>query len=91
MKLKRIMKAQSSKKKEKERNNNNKEKRRGSRPGQKKDPGQARGYAARRRFPNRPEDMQQDVCSYFQQKPLKIPAKPGIIFVTHGPSPWDPE
>ena len=35
--------------------------------------------------------MQQDVCSYFQQKPLKNPAKPDIIFVTHGPSPWDPE
>ena len=35
--------------------------------------------------------MQQDVCSDFQQKPLKNPTKPGIIFVTHGPNPWDPE
>ena len=49
------MKAQNPKKKEKERNNNNnnKEKRRGSQSGQrtyskKKDPGRARGYAARR-------------------------------------------
>ena len=91
MKLRRIMKTQSSKKKEKERNNNNKEKRRGSQSGQRKDPSQARGYAARRRIPVRPKDMQQDVCSDFQQKPLKNPAKPGIIFVTHGPNPWDPE
>ena len=35
--------------------------------------------------------MQQDVCSYFQQKPLKNPTKLGIVFVTHGPSPWNPE
>ena len=42
------MKAQNPKKKEKEmNNNNNKEKRRGSRSGQRKDPG-------------RPEDMQQE-------------------------------
>ena len=32
----------------------------------------------------------QGVCSDFQQKPLKNPTKPGIIFITHGPSPWDP-
>jgi len=89
------MKVQNPKKKEKERNNhnnnnnNNKEKRRGSRSGQRKDLGWARGYAARRRIPVRPEDMQQDVCSYFQQKPLKNPTKPGIIFVTHGLNPWD--
>ena len=63
----------------------------GSRPGQRKDLGWVRGYAARRRILIRPEDMQQDVCSYFQQKPLKNPAKPGIIFVTHGPNPWNPE
>ena len=25
------------------------------------------------------------------KKPLKNPAKSSIIFVTHGPSPWDPE
>ena len=67
------MKAKSPKKKEKERNNNNnKEKRKGSRSGQRKNPGRAKGYATRRRIPVRPEDMQQDVCSYFQQKPLKI-------------------
>ena len=57
MKLRWTMKAKSPKKKEKERNNNNnnnnKEKRRGSQSGQrtyskKKDPGRARGYAARR-------------------------------------------
>ena len=35
--------------------------------------------------------MQKDVCSYFQKKPLKNPVKPGIIFVTHGPRPRDPE
>ena len=73
MKLRRIIKAQNSKKKEKERNNNNnKEKRKGSQPGQRKDPDQARRYAARRRISVGPEDMQQDVCSYFQQKPIKI-------------------
>ena len=75
MKLRRTMKAQSPKRKEKERNNNNnnnnKEKRRGSRSGLRKDPDWARGYAARRRIPISPKDMQQDVCSYFQQKPLK--------------------
>ena len=92
MKLKRTVKAQSPKK---ERNNNNtnsnKEKRRGSRSGQRMNPGRAKGYAARRRIPVRPEDMQQDICSYFQQKLLKNLAKPGIIFVTHSPSSWDPE
>ena len=67
MKLRRTMKAQNPKKKEKERNNNNnnnnnKEIRRGSPPGQRKDPSRARGYVARRRIPVRPEDMQQDVC-----------------------------
>ena len=73
MKLRRIMKAQNPKKKEKERNNNNnKEKRRGSWLGQRKDLGRAKGYAARKRIPIRPKHMQQDVCSYFQQKPLKI-------------------
>jgi len=54
------MKAQSPKKEEKERNNNNnnnKEKRRGSRSGQRKDPGRARVYAAR--ISIRLEDMQQ--------------------------------
>ena len=41
MKLRRTMKDQNPKKKEKERNNNNnKEKRRGSRLGQRKDPGE---------------------------------------------------
>ena len=29
----------------------------------------------------------QNIC----KKPLKIQQKPGIIFVTHGPSPWNPE
>ena len=65
MKLRRTMKAQNPKKKEKERNNNNnnnKEISRGSPPGQRKDPSRARIYAARRRIPVRPEDMQQDVC-----------------------------
>ena len=33
----------------------------------------------------------QGVCLDFQQNPLKNPAKRGIIFVTHGPSPWDPK
>ena len=100
MKLRRTMKAQNPKKKEKERiNNNNKEKRKGSRPGQRKDPGQARG-----RIPIRPKDMQQEegsqsdqgICSKMyvhisNKKPLKNPTKLGIIIVTHGPSPWDPE
>ena len=92
MKLRRTMKAQSPKKKEKERtNNNNKEKKKrisvrpeeGSRSGQrkcskKKDFGQIRGYAARCMF-------------IFPTKAIKKSAKPSIIFVTHGPSPWDPE
>ena len=43
------------------------------------DPDQARGHAARisvrledMQQGSQPEDMQQDICSYFQQKPLKI-------------------
>ena len=51
MKLRRTIKAQNSKKKEKEKNNNNnKEKRRGSRLGQRKDLGRAKGYATRCMF-----------------------------------------
>ena len=86
MKLRRTMKAQSPKKKEKKKGIVMIKKKK-----KKKDPGQARGYVARRRIPVRPEDMQQDICSYFQQKLLKNLAKPGIIFVTHSPSSWDPE
>ena len=33
----------------------------------------------------------QDVCSDYQQKAIKNPAKLGIIFITYGPSPWDPK
>ena len=43
------------------------------------DPDQARGHAARisvrlddMQQGSQPKDMQQDICSYFQQKPLKI-------------------
>ena len=74
MKLRRTMKAQSTKKKEKERNNNNnKEKRRGSQSGKRKDLDQAQGHVAR--ILVKLEDMQQEestsrpyVCSDFQQK-----------------------
>ena len=89
MKLRRTMKAQNPKKKKKEiNNNNNKEKRRGSQSSQRtcsKDLGQARGYAVRR-------INIKALCMFRPtQRPLKIQQNPGIIFVTHSPSPWDPE
>ena len=73
MKLRRTMKAQSSKKKEKERNNKEKKKRISVKGHAARITGKTRGHAAR--ISIRPEDMQQEestsrpyVCSDFQQK-----------------------
>ena len=100
MKLRRTTKAQNPKKKKKERNNNNNNNNNNNKEkeeqnlGQRtcnKDLGQSRGHAAR--ISVKPEDMQQEestsrpyVCLDVGKKPLKIQQKPGIIFVTHGPS-----
>ena len=81
MKLRRAMKAQSPKKKEKERNN--KEKRRES---QSEDMQQG----SSQRICNKKNQHQSPM--YVQISRKKNPAnKIGIIFVTHGPSSWDPE
>ena len=44
-------------------------------------------FEALKRGPWLTHGKNQDIC----KKPLKIQQKPGIIFVTHGPSPWDPK
>ena len=100
MKLRRTMKAQSSKKKKKKEIVIIIKRRRGLRLGQ------ARGHAARISVrPEEMQQGSQSgqrICSKKNQhqgpmyvqthtKAIKNLEKPGIIFVTHGPSPWDLE